>query len=108
MEYLYREFDFKKYRVRCVRMLNIPARITSSEHRHSEAGLQLSSQAPLSAAQIDALKGLREHLKTQDCYVYFDIKDGRLKNLGKQLSFFAEGASLDATDDWEFKIGYLN
>jgi hypothetical protein len=111
MEYLYRDFDFKNYRVRCVRMLNFPARISTTDHHQSgfvEAGEQPEAGSQLSMHQVDALKALREQMKAENCFVFFDVEDVRLKNRGKELSFFAEGASMDDTDNWEFKIGYLN
>lgn len=109
-QYLYRDFDFRRHIIRCVRLPNFPTR-TSNAYQptggfHQE-GEPLEAGPHLTTHVIHLLRELREQQRTENRLVYFDIEDANLSNPGKEMRDFEDGAATDDTDDWEFKVGYL-
>lgn len=109
MQYLYKDFPFKRRIVRYVRLPHFPARSTAYR---SGGGFHGEGKMPATLPSLTThdryrLQQLREQQATEKRLVYFDIADAQLDNPGPELAKFEEWVGTEDAADWELTSSYF-
>lgn len=109
MQYLYKDFSFKRRAVRYMRLTNFPtytAAYRSGGGFHGEG--MIPAAAPfLTTHDLYRLRQLREQQATEKRLVYFNIAAAQLDNPGPELAEFEEWVGTEEAVDWELTSNYL-
>ena len=109
MQYLYKDFPFKRRTIRYVRLPNFPTHTTAYRGGGGfHAAGKMPATAPfLTTHDLHRLRQLRDQQATEKRLVYFDIADAQLDNPGLELAKFEEWVGTEEATDWELTSNHL-
>ena len=109
MQYLYKDFPFKRRTVRYVRLPNFPthtAAYRSGGGFHAEGKMPATSPF-LTTHDLHRLRQLRDQQAIEKRLIYFDIADAQLDNPGLELAEFEEWVSSEEATEWALTSNHL-